>query len=383
MAVVAWFESIGDRSVQETIREAPIYNRKFMVRVDNPATSLKEISMAPGVQFGDVYPDDPTCYVISANTSAADDSMMLYSVEIQYGNSRDETVTGGAKAAAEAEANNQPNVPPPDPLQLPTRYWSGTSSLYTVNAQVDSQGSTIANTADTPIAGGAPMSRVGAGLTLNAFYDQKDYMKVSYLTQLVGCLNEEFWPDDKGGMGSEQYAWQLRSVNWNFKQQVSNEKILNYYEMVFDFQYKKPMPFDSTRMVLSTPSFNGITTEVPAFWPWLSSKGYSGMQNTAGVGAAFPDFQLRPIKLPVIYKNCDDEEIDPPKQDDTSTQCEWPTSELTPEPMALDIHGRPIKVESLALPDPAIVCVVNAAPTFKADFKETFGTPNPNDTTNP
>ena len=54
MAVAQSYESIADRSASGVIRESPTYRRSFIVRVDHPATSLKEVGAAPGINYGDI-----------------------------------------------------------------------------------------------------------------------------------------------------------------------------------------------------------------------------------------------------------------------------------------------------------------------------------------
>jgi hypothetical protein len=382
MAVVQSYESIADRSASGVIRESPTYRRSFVVRVDNPATSLKEIGAAPGINYGDQHPDDPTTYVTNIEVSAKGDSMMLYQVDFQYGLSKDATVTGGAAAAAAAGGGGGGGgVPPPDPLALPYDYWSGSSSLYSIRRQIDNYRNTIANTAGVPIAGGVEDQKVELQLILNKFYAFDDFASLQSHCFLTGAINSEPWPNNVAGTGSDPYGWRLSGASWNFRQQVSDTATLNYYEGVFTFSYRTPMPLDWTKMRYSSALTSAAAP--PAFtqpyvtpWcPWIASKGYTQLKDG---GSIFNPNDREAIRQQVEYRNCDNEVIVPPSTDD-NYPCEWPTSEPVSEPAALDVAG---KAASQASP-PAIVIADVIHESKVVDFHAEFGSPPTNQPSNP
>jgi len=378
MAVVQSYESIADRSASGVIRESPTYRRAFIVRVDHPATSLKEIAAAPGINYGDAHPDDPTCYVTSVDVSAKGDSMMLYQVDFQYGLSTAETVSGGAKAAEDAGEGGG-GVPPPNPLALPYDLWSGTSSLYNVRKQVDVESQKITNTAGTPIAGGVEVQRAELQLVLNKFYAFNDFASLAAHCFLVGAINGTAWPGASATAGSVPYGWRLSGASWNFRQQVSDTAVLNYYEGVFTFSYRQPMPWDATRMRYSS-ALDGYPQKYAESWvspwnPWLASKGYTELKD----GGNFLNASDRvPIEQDVKYYKCDGTEIAPP-QDGDNSPCEWPTKEPVSEPAALNVSG---KAATQASP-PAIVIADMINADMIVDFHAIFGSPPTNPPTPP
>lgn len=377
MAIVQTYESIADRSASGVIRESPTYRRSFIVRVDSPATSLKEIGDAPGIRYGDQHPDDPTTYVTNVDVSAKGDSMMLYQVDFTYGISTDEAVSGGATAAAAAGGGGgSGGVPPPDPLALPFDYWSGSSSFYNVRKQVDVYGNTIANTAGVPIAGGVEVQKVELQLILNKFYAFDDFASLQSHCYLTGSINSEPWPNNFVGIGSRPYGWRLSGASWNFRQQVSDTATLNYYEGVFTFSYRTPMQLDWSKMRYS--SWLTSATAPPKFkypyvtpWcPWIASKGYTQLKD--GGNIVNPN-DREAILQQVEYKNCSGDDVDPPATDD-NFPCEWPTSEPVSEPAALDVNGKAASQASL----PAIVIADVISEDNVVDFHTYFGSPPTN-----
>lgn len=377
MAIVSTYESIADRSAEGVIRESPTYRRSFVVRVDSPTTSLKEIGAAPGIRYGDQYPDDPTTYVTNISVSAKGDSMMLYQVDFQYGISTSEAVSGGATAAAAAGAGGGAGgVPPPDPLAIPYDYWSGSSSLYNVRKQIDNYGNTIANTAGVPIAGGVEVQKVELQLILNKFYAFDDFASLQEHCFLTGAINSQPWPNNVAGKGSDPYGWRLSGASWNFRQQVSDTEVLNYYEGVFTFSYRTPMPLDWAKMRYSSALTSAVAPPhytlpyVTPWSPWIASKGYTELN--AGGNIRDPNDRT-PILQKVEYRNCKDDVIVPPATDD-NYPCEWPISEPVSEPAALDVTG---KAASQASP-PAIVIADVIHPNNVVDFHAYFGSPPTN-----
>jgi len=378
MAVSNFYESIADRQATGTIRQSPTYSRTFMVRVDHPGTSLKEIGSAPGIAYGDPHPDDPTVYVIQIDINAVGDSMMYYGVTYQYGIVASEDVSGGAIAAAQAEASGggQP-VSPPDPLALPVDYWSGSSSLYTVNRQVDAHGNVICNTAGVPIAGGVEHSSTEAQLVLTKHIPIKDFLKVSKLAMSVGSINEDVWPDkgDFATHGSERGHWRVNTVDWSFKSQVSDTDSLAYYEVRITLGYRVGMWYNPDKHVYSSGGNKSIDGWVSPWSPWLASKGYHMIAPIPFEQAG----QLGKITVPVQYYDCDNNPIDPPEQDDPNAPCEWPVWEPVAEPMPLDKDGYQV----LPNQDTAAIVIADTIhPDKIIEFHTAFGSPNPYDTGN-
>ena len=380
MGIVSTYESIADRSAEGVIRESPTYRRSFVVRVDSPTTSLKEIGAAPGIRYGDQYPDDPTTYVTNISVSAKGDSMMLYQVDFQYGISTDEAVSGGATAAEKAGGGGGGGgVQPPDPLALPYDYWAGSSSLYNIRKQVDEGGNTIANTAGVPIAGGVEVQRVELQLILNKFYAFDDFASLQNHCFLTGAINSQPWPNNVAGNGSYPYGWRLSGASWNFRQQVSDTDVLNYYEGVFTFSYRTPMPLDWTKMRYSSALTSPVAPSkftlpyVTPWCPWIASKGYTFLLPGGNI---FDPNDRTPILQRIEYRNCKDQVIVPPATDD-NYPCEWPTSEPVSEPAALDVNGQVAGQEG----PPAIV-IADVIPAWRVvDFHSIFGSPPTNQPT--
>lgn len=384
MAVSNFYESIADRQATGTIRQSPTYSRTFMVRVDHPGTSLKEIGQAAGIQYGDPHPDDPTVYVIQVDINAVGDSMMYYGVTYQYGIVDNEDVSGGAAAAAQAEAAGEP-VTPPDPLALPVDYWSGSSSLATEYRETDQADKVVRNTAGVPIAGGAETSVPQAQLILTQHIPLSSFFRLNDLALSIGDVNQDFWPQKYDNpnftlLGSEPGSWRVNSVDWAFKQQISDTAVLSYYEARITFAYKRAVLYDATKHYYSSKGFFGgpntiNNDETNQHWvspwcPWLASKGYMYFDKNEN--------ELKEITAKIEYRNCKDEVIQPPEGDENEV-CEWPRRERVSEPQPLDINGQPVAPGD----DDCAIIVVDTIPKEKAKkFHPVFGSPNPNDTGN-
>ena len=279
-----------------------------------------------------------------------------------------------AAAAAAGAGGGGGGVPPPDPLELPYDYWSGTSSLYNVRKQVDAESHEITNTAGTPIAGGVEVQRIELQLVLTKFYAFNDFASLEAHCFLVGAVNEAAWPGASVTKGSVPYGWRLSGASWNFRQQVSDTDVLNYYEGVFTFSYRQPMAWDASKMRYSS-FLGGYPSKYAEPWvspwnPWIASKGYTELKKD---GKPSNVRDRIPIEQDVKYYKCDGTEIDPPASGDNAP-CEWPTKEPVSEPAALDVFGKAASVDS----QPAIVVADMIDQDMIVDFHKIFGSPPTN-----
>lgn len=371
MSIVGSFENTLDRSGGGAIREAPEYTRSFTVRVDDPNTSILEIGNAPGIAYGDLHPDDPSTYVIKINVAAEGDSLLLYRVTFTYGIIEDEKVSGGAEASGGGSGGGGSTPPqPPDPLTLPIDTWSGAAGLYTSVSYTDVLGEIIANTADVPFPSGVSMDKVEGRLTLTRAYAIDSFDQMIEHFNCVNKVNSTEWPGI--GAGSEIGWWRMSDASWNFRQQSSNGSTLSYYEATFTFAYRRGLTTKDINALGVDHIWwtSDIAQDQTAFGntipPWCKLIPSMGYQEKA------PNNELVPITLPIEYKNCSGQPVQPPAGDPNSP-CEWPTEERIAEPRGLDLFGRAIKAGD----KPCVIVVNGIGPDGMADFADFFKSPRP------
>lgn len=135
MAVVACVESPRGTGVSGKFGESFVFTRKWVIRVDSPATSRVLIARAPGVTFGAAHPEAANHLAMEFDCTEESGDGMAWGLTVKY------------------------YIPPfenrPDPgTGLPADVWSGSGSTTTIPAFKDKDGELIVNSAKDPLEGG-------------------------------------------------------------------------------------------------------------------------------------------------------------------------------------------------------------------------------------
>lgn len=155
MAVVWSRETARDRGLSISNEGTNKASRSFLVRVDDPSTSLSSIAADPGVELGDPHPDDITLTCDSIDVRPSDDDGLLYVVSFSY-----------VEAEPEEPEEEDPQPGGIDGL-IPT--WGASSSVVSEGIYKDAAGNTMTNSAGDPLED-LQAERAEFRLTLTQYY---------------------------------------------------------------------------------------------------------------------------------------------------------------------------------------------------------------------
>lgn len=217
MAVVSCHELPRERSQSGKFNETYRHTRGFMVRVDDPATPLPDVTNSCGINFLDPHPDDLSCVAQEFNTKPESNSLLHYTVSITY-------------YARPKSTDSEDGTPPEFLPGLPT-VWTATSSIGTAPLLVDIHGNAIKNSADTPIPN---LSYERAMFKLSLKRPWPDMSWAPIAKQYTNAVNSDTW------MGSPPLAWKCQGMS--AAPQTQNEAGVTrfYWETSWEFEYRAP-----------------------------------------------------------------------------------------------------------------------------------------------
>jgi hypothetical protein len=243
MAIVAVTESIDDRSVSGKFRETMTYSRSFLVRVDSPATSIRDIAQAPGITFGSPHPDDGTVFALEFDCKPRGDSLLLYAVTVKY-----------STPARDGETQ-------PDPFQLPADVWSGGSSVTSAPCWQDNQGEPITNSAGVALPD-LTMEMAEFSVSLTRCYGDLSFIGI--LESYTNKLNNDTF------LGCPKNTWKCQGGRFSKKTENAEGTTFVYWEVSFEFAYRadtwflKPLDIGYSQLVDSAGNPTGSGTKVAA-----------------------------------------------------------------------------------------------------------------------
>jgi len=218
MAVTATYELTRGRTVSGAVGDTSTYARLFAVRVDDPGTSLLDISTAPGVSYYDEYPGDGSVVCTSFECQAADDSGMWYTVSMKY---------SARPVWGYGDDGKPPN--PADPLSLPEDQWSAAASISSGPVTRDNTGKPIVNSAKDPI-GGLEKDYAEFRLTLVRSYPGLTWSALA-LTY-TNAVNSGVWN------GSPARTWKCHFQSAQKQTENNQGGTITYWSTVWDFVYR-------------------------------------------------------------------------------------------------------------------------------------------------
>jgi len=214
MGIVGTIEVASGRGVSGKYRETFTYTRTFMVRLDDPQTSMVVVSNAPGVSYLDGHPDDPACVAQEFDCQAVDETGLYYKVVVRY-------------FVPSVEQQNQQN---PTPGELPADVWSAGGSVTTGPCTRDKDDKPIVNAAKDPI-DGLEREYVEWRLTLTRAYPDIGWTEKA--NKYSNTVNSSAWS------GGEPRSWKCQFNSASKRTENSDGVTLTYWEVVWEFVWNR------------------------------------------------------------------------------------------------------------------------------------------------
>jgi hypothetical protein len=221
MAVVSQAESIDDRSVSGKFRETMTYGRSFIVRIDDPNTPLPDIAQAPGVQFGDPHPDDPTVYAMEFDCKPRGDSLLLYSVTVKY--------YTPATPQGDSPDNSEPPGGGGGGPGLPGDIWTGGTSVTSGPCWLDNTGEPITNSAGVALPD-LTMDIAEFTVSLTRCYTGLSFIGI--LAEKTNKVNADPF------LGMPKHTWKCQGGRFSKKIENASGVTFVYWEVTFEFAYR-------------------------------------------------------------------------------------------------------------------------------------------------
>lgn len=217
MAVVWSKEVPKGRSVSGKRSDGSVYKREYLIRVDDPATSLLTIINAPGLNYGDAHPDDASVFLDSYDCKPTDESGMLYLLSVEYRKQTPED---------QSENNDEPGA-----LDFRPPVWGGSSSVTSQAVYKDRDGEVLKNSAGDPLEDLAA-DTAEERLTLTQYYYlHTDWMQLA--RDYTNAINSDAW---NGGAATE---WKCQGCSKKLNIENKNGTTIVYWEVTWEFAYKK------------------------------------------------------------------------------------------------------------------------------------------------
>lgn len=260
MGVVACVEIAKGTGVSGRFGESFVFTRKWLIRVDDPATSRVEIAQAAGVTFGAGHPDSGSHLAMEFDCTEASGDGMIWELVVRY---------------YFPQGTNEP-----DPQTgIPKDTWQASNSTSSIPVYKDKDGETIANSAGDPLEGAEKESN-NFTLTLTKFYDgENNYSWSSTAVSQSNTVNESSW----NGGGARTWKVEFRSATKKPMTDGSSADPRYYWETTWEFKYREET-WDLTPLDIG---FNQL----------VDSEGNpqsNGSQRAAVLGA-----DKKPVKSPV------------------------------------------------------------------------------------
>jgi hypothetical protein len=215
MAIVWSDEILKDRTLSGKRKDGNSYKRAFLVRTSSPTDSLLLIGGAPGIQYGDLHPDDTTASVQSYDVKPADDSGLLYVVSFDY---------------EKFNPDEEEEPEKPGSMEFKPPAWGGSSSVVTEPVYKDIFGDVMCNSAGDPLEG-LQAERAEEKLTLTQYYaSHSDWMQLA--RTYTNAVNDVAWN------GGAEETWKCQGCSKKLNIENKDGATLVYWEITWEFAYK-------------------------------------------------------------------------------------------------------------------------------------------------
>jgi hypothetical protein len=220
MAVVWCRELPRERSQSGKYRETYVYKRAWLIRVDDPATSLPDITNAAGVGWLDGHPDDASCKALEFDTKPVDDTGLLYTYSVTY---QVPPVDNG-DSGGEGEPGSISTL-----MKVPI--WSAGSSVVTAPCYKDKDGDIITNSAGDPLEG-LEKEEAEFRLTLTQYYPSHANWMGTARTY-TNAVNSDTWNGGAPG------TWKCQGCSAKVGSENVESATMIYWEVTWEFAYRE------------------------------------------------------------------------------------------------------------------------------------------------
>ena len=162
MAVVWTRETARDRSLELQREDGDSAGRSWLVRVDDPATTLKAIQESTNVSIDDAHPTEPGLNCERISVRAADDTGLLYVVTADYTPLEADSSSGSGEGSGDDGESE---------VEGKFSQWSGSSSVASEPVFLDRDGNVMTNSAGDPLEG-LEAEKAQFHLTYTTFYNR-------------------------------------------------------------------------------------------------------------------------------------------------------------------------------------------------------------------
>jgi hypothetical protein len=252
MAVVWCRELPRERSQSGKYGETYVYKRAFLVRVDDPATPLPDITNAANIDYLAAHPDDSSCKALEFDTKPTDESGLLYTYSVTYQAPPVNNGDGGEQ--------EQPGYIE-GMMKIPI--WAASSSVSTGPCAF-----AINNSAGQPLEG-LEQEFAEFRLTLTEYHLSHSTWMSDAVTY-TNKVNSDTWN------GQTERKWKCQGMSAQLQTENSGLGTINYWEVTWEFAYRSstwnllPLDIGFMQRVDSsgTPSLSGEK--------WKEIKGQDG-----------------------------------------------------------------------------------------------------------
>lgn len=229
MAVVWARETARDRGL-ELQKDGATASRSWIVRVDDPATSLGSIQSECGVAIGDAHPTETDLSCDRVSVRSSDDSGLLYQVTADY--SPDASSSGSDGSGGDGSGGGEES-------EVEGRYkqWGGSSSVASEPVFLDAANNVMTNSAGDPLEG-LEAEKAQLHLTLTDYYKfattNQNNGWLDHAKIYTNAINSDGWNGGDPG----QWKCQGCSAKLVIDRGGPNNAPRAYWEVNWDFAFR-------------------------------------------------------------------------------------------------------------------------------------------------
>jgi hypothetical protein len=212
MGVVWCRELPRERSQSGKFGETYTYTRAWLVRVDDPSTSLVDITNAAGINYLDEHPDDANCKALEFDTKPTDDTGLIYTYSVKY------QVPPINSEGGEDQPGYIDGM-----MKIPI--WSASSSITTGPCALG-----INNSAGQPLEG------------IEQEFAEFRLTKTEYFLTHTGWMSDAKTYTNKVNSdswnGGSARTWKCQGMSAQLQTENSGSGTINYWEVTWEFAYR-------------------------------------------------------------------------------------------------------------------------------------------------
>jgi hypothetical protein len=267
-------------SASRKFGEPPIFQRRWVVEVNDPTTSQTDISNAPNVLFLDAHPEANYCLAMNVSVSNYNGSRWHYEVVWDY------------------ELPKQEN-PDKNPLARPD-IWKWTTGGLQVPALYYYDGETVKplqNTANDFFEGATTdISTLQASISSN-----RSTFDYALATAVTNSVNSDAF------LGAAQYTWKCSGISGQPAVEIVNEQEIRYWQIEITLEYRP----DGWPLQLPNVGYNYLDgSDKKRVWVWNDDKtervpasNPQPLNNSGGLSTGAPTILSRRVHRAVQFSS--------------------------------------------------------------------------------